>query len=126
MRILIVDDDYVSRVKLKSLLAGYGDCDAVPSGELALDMVKIAYDEMAPYDLVTVDIDMPGMRGPEVVHEILKFEKDSTIKVLMITGKVDAVKEVMQSYREGCDWCIKKPVNPENIKDALVKVGITG
>ena len=124
MRILIVDDDYVSRVKLKALLAEYGDCDAVPSGKLALEMVRHANEELVPYELITVDIDMPGMRGPEVVREILQHERENVIKVLMITGKVDAIKEVMQSYREGCDWCIKKPVNPENIKEALSKVGL--
>lgn len=122
MRILIVDDDYVSRVKLKALLSAYGDCDAVANGPMALEFVKTAKAEMVPYDLVTIDIDMPGMRGPEVVHEMLKHQDDGkVIKVLMVTGK-NLVKEVMESFREGCDDCLRKPVNPENLRAALEKI----
>ena len=124
MRILTVDDDYVSRVKLKTLLSAYGECDTVANGELAVQMAKAAEEESVPYDLITVDIDMPGMRGPQVVHEVRQFESHTEIKVLMVTGKTDAIKEVMASYNEGCDWCIKKPVNPENLKEALEKIGI--
>ena len=123
MRILIIDDDYVSRLKLKALMAGYGDCDAVPSGEIGLQMLEAAEQETIPYDLVTVDIDMPGMRGPEVVRSIVKRDTQNVTKTLMVTGVVE-IKEVAASFRENCDWCLQKPVNVERVEDALKKIGI--
>ena len=75
-RIFAVDDDFVSRVKLKNLLTPYGDCDAIPTGEMALEMVCYAHKEGVQYDLVTMDISMPGMTGIEVNEKIRDFEKN--------------------------------------------------
>ncbi|MCK5579996.1 MAG: response regulator [Candidatus Omnitrophica bacterium] len=123
MRILVIDDDYVSRLKLKTLLSEYGDCDAVPSGEIGLQMFDSAKEEAIPYDLVTVDINMPGMRGPEIVKAILKRDVNNVTKTLMVTGVVE-IGEIADSFRENCDWCLRKPVNAQNIEESLKKIGI--
>ena len=130
MRILIVDDDYVSRLKLKSLLCRYGDCDAVPDGELALTMFKVAHDESVPYDLITMDIDMPKMWGQEVVKKIREWEADhskylakSNVHILMISVK-NEVSDALTSLKEGCACYMTKPVSPEKLEQALEKIGI--
>jgi two-component system chemotaxis response regulator CheY len=125
MRILVVDDDYVSRTKLKALLAGRGDCDAVPNGTIALGMFQAAHDEQVPYDLVTMDVNMPDMKGQEVVARIRQWEKDHgqshQAKILMITA-LKGGQEVMSAFREGCEWYLVKPVTPENLTEALGKL----
>ncbi len=129
MRILVVDDDYVSRTKLKSLLSAYGDCDAVHNGEIALKMFEKAYKESAPYNLITMDIEMPDMSGQEVVHSIRQWELENKVKssrqvkILMITIKND-VDDITSSFKEGCEWYLTKPVTPENLREALAKVTI--
>ena len=131
MRILIVDDDYVSRSKLKAMLSAYGDCDAVPNGSLAMDMVKIAQEEAVPYDLITMDVDMPGERGQEVVEKIRKWEEStnlsanpSDIKILMVTV-MSQPREIMTSFRKGCEGYLVKPVTPQSLKESLAKIGFT-
>ena len=127
MRILVVDDDYVSRTKLQALLAEYGACDAVANGEQAINMFQKAHEEAEPYNLITMDIEMPDMSGQQVVHEIRKWESDNKVKfskeakILMITIKND-VKDIMSSFNEGCEWYLTKPVTPENLREALTKV----
>jgi CheY-like chemotaxis protein len=125
MRILVVDDDYVSRTKLKALLSEHGDCDAVPSGEIALSMFHAAHAEQVPYDLVTMDVNMPVMRGQEVVAHIRAREKENPsapqAKILMITA-VKGGQDVMSAFREGCEWYLVKPVTPENLSEALAKL----
>ncbi|HPG41417.1 MAG TPA: response regulator [bacterium] len=127
MRILVVDDDYVSRTKLKSLLSAYGDCDAVPNGEMALEMFQKSHADAMPYNLITMDIEMPDLTGQEVVHRIRKWETDKKVKfsqqvkILMITIKND-VKDIMTSFSEGCEWYLTKPVTPDNLREALAKV----
>lgn len=128
MRVLIVDDDYVSRSKVKALLRSHADCDAVPDGELALRMFEKAHEERVPYDLITMDIDMPGMNGKDVVqkirewerrHEVYKARKEA--KILMVTVRKDP-EEIVVSFREGCEWYLIKPVTPESLQKALERL----
>ncbi len=129
MRILIVDDDYVSRTKLKALLSMYGDCDTVPNGELALEFFNNAHSESVPYDLITLDIDMPGMNGHEVIDKMSEWEMANEIdatksaKLLMITIKQNS-EDIMSSFRKGCHDYIKKPVTQSNIQVALENIGL--
>jgi two-component system chemotaxis response regulator CheY len=125
MRILIVDDDYISRLRLKSLLQKYGDCDAASDGDLAIAMYKSALKEDMPYHLVTMDVEMPDMRGQDVVHKLMEIQKDSadpehSFKVFMISGKKN-MQDVASSYFEGCEEYILKPVTPDKIAEAIKK-----
>ena len=130
MRILVVEDDYASRVKLKVLLSTYGDVDSASDGELALQMFDKASREGVHYDLITMDIGLPDMRGQEVVLQIRALERDrkahlsgSEAKILMVTGMTD-YKNVSASFQEGCEGYIVKPVNPESTQEALAKLDL--
>ena len=129
MRSLVVDDDYVSRTKLKTLLSPYGDSDAVPTGDIALRMFQIGHDEKIPYDLITMDIDMPGLKGQDVVKKIWQWEKareiymTDQVKILMVTVKNDS-ENIISSFKEGCDGFLIKPVTPDKLSQALAKMGI--
>jgi two-component system chemotaxis response regulator CheY len=125
MRILVVDDDYVSRVQTKALLSNYGDCDAAPDGALALDLIKSAHAENAPYELITLDVDMPTMRGQEVLRLIREFETSNGLahrgteaKVLMVSA-LDDGKSIMSSFRQGCEGYVVKPLTPSKLAEAL-------
>ncbi len=128
MRILVVDDDYVSRMKLKALLTAYGDCDTAQNGESALKSFKTAHKEKFHYQLITMDIEMPDMTGQVVVHDIRKWEEANNInesqktKILMVTIKSN-MKDIMSAFEEGCEWYLSKPVTPENLAVAMAKVG---
>lgn len=131
MRILVVDDEYVSRTKLKVLLTKYGDCDAAPDGDIALRLLARSYQEGMPYDLVTMDINMPGMSGQEVVRNIRELEDKQAdtgrrieSKILMITASDDS-KEIMSSFREGAEWYLVKPVTPDKVVEAMQKLDVT-
>lgn len=129
MRVLIIDDDYVTRAKLKGILSKCGDCDGAPDGETAVQLFKKAHGESAPYELITVDIEMKGMDGQEVVQAIREWEKDNKVpagqkaKILMITVKKE-IKEVSNAYFEGCDAYCVKPFTPETIADSLKKMDL--
>ncbi|RYD05848.1 hypothetical protein N752_08110 [Desulforamulus aquiferis] len=59
MRMLIAEDDFVSREFLFKLLSRYGECDLVVDGLEALDAYLIAVKDEKPYDLICLDIIMP-------------------------------------------------------------------
>ena len=60
MRILIADDDLVSRAKLQKIMSTFGACTAVTSGYEAIDAFKSAWDAWVPFDLIALDVLMPG------------------------------------------------------------------
>ena len=130
MRILIVDDDYVSRTKLKALLSAYGDCDTVPNGAMAVEMFTTAHAENVPYDLISMDVNMPGNRGQDVVKQIRDWEDQNRIpqqgkevKVLMVTV-MNTAQDIVSSFRQGCEGYLVKPVTPDSLRKALVQIGI--
>ncbi len=130
MRILIVDDEFISREKLSLLLAKKGQCDTATSGMQAYEMFCQAFKDKKAYQLITLDFNMPGLSGPEVLQKIREFEKekgvisrDKWVKVIMVTAKNDA-KSVLSSYTSGCEGYLTKPFNYEDIKKCLAKIGL--
>jgi len=127
MRILIVDDDYVSRTQLKSLLSAYGDCDAAPNGEAALILIEDAFVNKLPYALITMDLDMPTMKGRHVLSCIREYEEmrkmpdNARSKVVVVTS-AHALKDVAESYRQECSGYIIKPATADVIKKTLTEL----
>ncbi len=128
MRILIVDDDYVSRSHLKGLLSRYGDCDTAPTGSIAMELFEIAHKEGMPYSLISLDVDMPGLDGHGVLLRVREFEEGiglpkhgtDIVKVLMVSALKDP-DTIMDSFREGCEGFLPKPVTAARLADAFVR-----
>lgn len=129
MRILVVDDDYVSRVKLAAILQVYGQCDNAPNAAIAIELFKEAHKELVPYDIVAIDIEMPGISGSEAVVKFREIEaalevgKGKTVKVIMVTAH-KAIRDVTSSYYSGCDAYLIKPVTVDGVKAVFVELGI--
>lgn len=123
MKILVVDDDKVSLTKMKAILSKYGQIDLVETGVDAIKKVKEAYEIGDPYDLCTMDIEMPGMDGTQAVEGIRALEKElkilnESLKIIMVTVKGND-KNILSSFYNGCEWYIKKPITPKEIEEAL-------
>ena len=129
MRILVVDDDFVSRTKVAAMLKNYGPCDVASDGSEALKLFEAAHMALSPYGLITMDIEMPGMSGQDAVNKIreteaaLNVENACAAKIIMVTGKT-ALKEVSSSYYQGCNGYLTKPMTPSLMTAALEEVGI--
>ncbi len=130
MKILIVDDDFVSRSKLEALLSAYGDCSTAEDGNQAFEMFQKSHESSSGYDLITMDIDMPGMSGHEVLRKIREWEEANDIyqhgenvKILMVTS-MQSRTDIMSSFREGCEGYLRKPITPENLEESLANIGI--
>jgi CheY-like chemotaxis protein len=115
-RIIIVDDVDMFIQKGKSLLNREDfDILTVTSGHEALFRSR----EYRP-DLVILHLYMPDMNGDAVCREIKNDPMTEQIPVLIITAKGD--DEHRQSAKEaGCDGCIAKPIQPEEIIPAVEK-----
>lgn len=124
MKILIVDDEFVSREKAVAILSQFGQCTTAMNGNEALLAFHLAHDEGEAYDLMTLDISMPDMDGLKVLQMVRRGEESRCInigqgvKVIMLTASQDP-KTIMSSFREGCEAYVLKPFNRGSIIRAL-------
>jgi two-component system, chemotaxis family, chemotaxis protein CheY len=129
MRVLVIDDELVSRKKMEIIMRTFGDCVAVDSGEAALKAYADAIVNGAPFDLITLDVSMPGMDGTEVLYEIRKIEKKSNLprkrwsKIIMVTAQSDKAT-VMLCIQVGCDSYITKPFDSGIVAKKLAELGM--
>ena len=128
-KILIVDDDRLCRVLLDEMLTGYGVRHQVECGRDAVRIVAQALQDGVPYDLVCLDIMMPGMDGHSVLEEIRRLDAEDgregtdATKVVMTTALRDS-QHCVQAFREGCEAYLTKPVEEEALAKTLGKLGI--
>jgi two-component system chemotaxis response regulator CheY len=129
MRILVVDDELVSRKKMEIIMSTFGECVAVDTGESALKAFGDAIVNGAPFDLITLDVSMPEMDGTEVLYEIRKIEKKSNLprkrwsKIIMVTAQSDK-ETVTLCIQVGCDNYISKPFDRAIIAKKLAELGM--
>ena len=104
-KILVVDDDPTARILFRASLAIFGyQVSLACDGEDALRQFRAE-----AFDMVMLDIDMPGMSGHEVCA-VLRAEADPLLPILMVTG-MDDVQSVERAYRSGATDFIVKPMN---------------
>jgi two-component system chemotaxis response regulator CheY len=116
MKTLIVEDDFTSRLLLQEILKEFGAVHIAVNGQEAVDAFGNALVTGEPYDLVCLDIMLPGIDGLEALRQIRGME-DVTgtspsrgTKVIMTTA-LDHVKSVVHAFRGLCDDYLFKPID---------------
>lgn len=123
-KFLICDDDGVCRALVYDILSPYGSCDYAFDGREAIDAVRFALEDGRPYDLICLDIMMPGTSGHEALSEIRKLEAQhgvggsDVVPVAMTTALCDS-KHCIQAFREGCEQYVVKPLTAKKLLDAI-------
>lgn len=129
MRILIVDDEMVSRTKLELIMENFGDCQTVDHGDDALAAFLKAHRNADPFNLIMLDINLPGMDGIQLLSAIrnaeleLDIDQSRKAKILMTTSYRDKDR-IVASVQSGCDDYIGKPFDLDLIRAKLGKLGI--
>ena len=119
MKILLAEDDFVTRKFMTSFLSKYGECDVTVDGMEAVDAFMMALEDGEPYDLVCLDIMMPVMDG----YQALVGIRNQAVKVIMTTALNDE-KNVKMAFELGCTIYSGKPIDQNRFEQALKKLGL--
>lgn len=129
MRTLIVDDDLTSRTLLQRHLAGLSECVQAASGTQGLCHFVEAHEQGRRYNLVCLDIMMPGLTGRELLQAIREWEDAHDIrgldgvKVIMTTVADDA-PNIMGAFRQQCEAYLVKPIEKPAFLRQLELLGL--
>jgi DNA-binding NtrC family response regulator len=111
-RILLVDDEERFRTNLQKMLGAQGlAATATGSGAEALAELKLH-----PYDVIVLDIRMPGMDGLATLAEIKKINPGVEVIILSGHASLDAAVEIIQLG--GYDYLMK----PCPLEELLLKI----
>ena len=117
-RILLMDDEEMIRQFLKVALldAGY-EVETAERGEEATQFYREAKAAGKPFDVVILDLMIPGaMGGQETIAELLKI--DPQVKAILSSGSTN--NPVMINYRDyGFLEMLEKPYSLEQLKEML-------
>jgi two-component system chemotaxis response regulator CheY len=122
MKMLIVEDDFISRTLLQEILKGYGTLHIAVNGKEAIEAVRMAMDLNEPYDLICLDVMMPEVDGNTALKEIRSMERSKGVapanaaKIVMTTSVTDK-NQVMEAINAQCDHYLIKPIR----KPVLIK-----
>ncbi|MCF8109556.1 MAG: PAS domain-containing protein [Desulfohalobiaceae bacterium] len=121
LKILLVEDQKMNQIFAEDLLTSYGhEVDIAENGRQALDVLS-----RKSFDLVLMDIKMPEMDGIEATRRIRTADKvlmNPDIPIIGLSAHVPPPEEMERFQQSGFNDYLTKPLNVENLFEAMRKV----
>ncbi|CAD8161675.1 unnamed protein product [Paramecium pentaurelia] len=117
--VLVVDDIPFNQIALKMMLKHYNiEADSVFDGFQAIEKVKQKLQQHCQiYELIFMDIEMPGMDGFQASKQILKITQNQS--TIVICSAYDTQENYIKGSKLGINTFLPKPVNPNELKVVL-------
>lgn len=110
-RILIVDDQKLNLIVLRSLLKQHGYINVVTLDD-PLQVAPLWLQQR--FDLILLDLEMPGMSGIEVMKTLENIEQDAYLPILVITANTEESTR-LEALAHGAQDFLNKPFNPSEV-----------
>ena len=129
MKILVAEDDRISRLRLQALLKDCGEVHGAVNGHEAVDAVRLAITAGKPYTLICLDLMMPVIDGLSVLKLIREMERAAApaglppARVVMTTAVADKAA-VAAAIGARCDGYLVKPIDKAELQARLLKLGL--
>ncbi len=115
LRLMIVDDEMIVRESLLNWLRKYGhEIDTAASGSEALEKI-----EQKHFQLLFVDIKMPGMDGLELLERVRKDYPDTLVVIITAHGSIESAARAM---RAGASDYLLKPFKPDQLSLVMERI----
>jgi two-component system, chemotaxis family, chemotaxis protein CheY len=115
LRVLLVEDDFASRLLLQTFLSRYGECHIAVNGREAVEAFRSAWSEAKIRSDLHGHHDARNGRprggsAARALEEARGILSTSGAKIIMTTA-VDDMKEVIRCFQELCDAYLMKPID---------------
>ena len=129
MRILVVEDDYISRRLLCRYLEPYGPCEEAINGYEAVDAIRRAIAADQHFDLICLDIMMPGMDGQQTLILLRQMEAQNDMPLgrgakVVMTSAMEDNDYIMQAMNASADGYVVKPIEKRSFIETLKETGL--
>jgi diguanylate cyclase (GGDEF)-like protein len=115
LRILVADDDAVSRLMLKALVSKLGhECLVAEDGSSAWELLSAE-----AVDVLLTDWQMPGLDGPELCRRVRGELSGRYVYIVLITG-LGNPEQILEGMGAGADDYLIKPADPVAVHARLV------
>ena len=119
LRVLVVEDNEINQMVARGYLERMGHrCHCLANAEEALELLK-----RRRYDVVLMDVDLPGMNGTDATR-LLRQSSDPYLASIPIIGISAHVldDQIESQLRAGMNGFVAKPVSPERLSQALEQI----
>jgi len=129
MRVLIAEDDLVSRIVISKLMKAYGECDITVDGIQVIEAFVTGLDSGKPYDLICLDVMMPKVDGIMALRTIRELEEKKKIEVskrakIIVTTALGKTDYVMSAFKTDMEVYVSKPLGINDMEEAMKKLGV--
>lgn len=115
MRILIAEDERITRASLARQLESWGhQVTAAEDGQAAMELYL-----KDDFDMVITDWEMPRLSGVEFIRQVRQTSKPDYVYVIMLTGRSDK-SDVVKGIEAGADDFVSKPFDREELRVRLL------
>jgi len=117
IKVLVADDHSVVRRGLREILAETGDILVAGEAATAPEVLRLVREQR--WDLVVLDINLPGGNGIELIAEIRRERPDTRVLILTVYSEE---QYAVRSIRAGAAGFLTKESAPEKLLDAVRKI----
>lgn len=122
MRFLVIDDEPIARLQLRLLLESRGRVDEAPDAIAGLQRIRDAIADNDPFDLVCIDLSMPGPSGIDAIKMVKDVDQKLRLgkhtNVVVVTASDDQ-KDMRAALHQHVDGYLLKPVTPGQIVETI-------
>lgn len=114
-KILIVEDNKINQMITKKMVENKSiQCEIIDNGEDAIELIRNQH-----FDLVLMDVHLPGINGTEATQKIREFNK--TLPIIALTAiSLNENREMLLSF--GMNDVVTKPFNPDNFYRSIAQL----
>lgn len=121
VKVLLVEDNPVNQLITQTFLERWGvKVELAENGLLALDRMATMSPERADWDLILLDLHMPGMGGIDVAREIRGVYSDKSLPIVALTA-ASSKEEREEALAAGVNHYLLKPMDVDLLKATLEK-----
>ena len=117
IKILLVEDQKLMRIGIKSLFCDYPELEIIAEAVNAKEAIEKS--KLNKPDIVLMDLGLPDLNGIEATKKILEY--NNIIKVIILSSHVTEI-EVTQALQAGASAYIIKDISTENLMSVIKMV----